>query len=95
VFVDRGTTAVGPDWADPLLACLERGESPWFDTSLGYSAEFAAAGDDLVTGWLIGFGSVLAWRSTQQVADVGLPTLNEFRRTRARRMLVAAARRLG
>jgi hypothetical protein len=95
VFVDWGTTAVGPDWADPLLARLERAEFPWFDTSLGSSVALAAAGDDLVTGWLIGFGSVLAWRSTQQVADLGLPTLNEFRRTEARRMLAAAARRLG
>ncbi len=95
VFVDWGTTALGPAWADPLLARLERVESPWFDTSLGSSAELAAAGDDLVTGWLVAFGSVLAWRSTQHTADVGLPTLNEFRRTEARRMLGAAARRLG
>lgn len=95
VFVDWGTTALGPAWADPLLARLERVESPWFDTSLGSSAALAAAGDDLVTGWLVAFGSVLAWRSTQHTADVGLPTLNEFRRTEARRMLGAAARRLG
>ncbi|MFZ2015705.1 MAG: phosphotransferase [Nocardioides sp.] len=95
VFVDWGTTALGPAWADPLLARLERVESSWFDTSLGSSAALAAAGDDLVTGWLVAFGSVLAWRSTQHTADVGLPTLNEFRRTEARRMLAAAARRLG
>ena len=95
VFVDWGTTAIGPVWADPLLARLERVESPWFDSSLESSPELAEAGDDLVTGWLLGFGSMLAWRSTQQIADVGLPTLNEFRRTEARRMLGAAARRLG
>lgn len=95
VFVDWGTTALGPAWADPLLARLERVESSWFDSSLGSSSALAAAGDDLVTGWLIAFGSVLAWRSTQHAADVGLPTLNEFRRTEARRMLGAAARRLG
>jgi len=95
VFVDWGTTAVGPEWADPLLARLERVESPWFDTSLASSDALARAGDDLVTGWLLGFGSALARRTTQHVADVGLPTLNEFRRTEARRMLSAAARRLG
>jgi aminoglycoside phosphotransferase (APT) family kinase protein len=95
VFVDWGTTAIGPVWTDPLLARLERVESPWFDTSLHSSPELAEAGDDLVTAWLLSFGTALAWRSTQQIADVGLPTLNEFRRTEGRRMLSAAARRLG
>jgi len=51
--------------------------------------------DDRVTGWLVAFGVHLAWRSTQGRADVGLPTLNEFRRTEACRFLGAAARRLG
>ena len=38
VFVDWGTTALGPAWADPLLARLERVESSWFDASLGSSS---------------------------------------------------------
>lgn len=95
VFVDWGTAAVGPAWADPLLARLHRVDSAWFDASLAGSPALAAAGDDVVTGFLLGLGGTLAWRSTQQLADVGLPTLNEFRRTEARRFLGAAARRLG
>jgi len=95
VFVDWGTAAVGPSWVDPLLARLERVDQPWFDASIGRSPVLRGIGDDLVTGWLVAFGSFLAWRSTQQVADIGLPTLNEFRRTEARRFLGAAARRLG
>jgi hypothetical protein len=95
VFVDWGTAAVGPDWVDPLLARLERVDTPWFDASLAGSPALAAAGDDLVTGFLLGLGAALAWRSTQRLIDVGLPTLNEFRRTEARRFLAAAARRLG
>jgi hypothetical protein len=95
VFVDWGAAAVGPAWVDPLLARLERVESEWFDASLSSSPALAEVGDDLVTGLLVAFGAHLAWRSTQGTADVGLPTLNEFRRTEARRLLVAAARRLG
>jgi len=95
VFVDWGAAAVGPSWIDPLLARLERVEDPWFDDSLAASPALAAAGDDLVTGWLVSFGLYLAHESTLRRADVGLPTLNEFRRTEARRFLSAAARRLG
>jgi hypothetical protein len=95
VFVDWGATAVGPPWVDPLLARLERVEDPWFDTAVATSPALAAAGDDVVTGWLVAFGLALAHQSTLGRADVGLPTLNEFRRTEARRFLRAAARRLG
>jgi hypothetical protein len=95
VFVDWGAAAVGPSWVDPLLARLERVDDPWFDASVAASPSLAAAGDDLVTAWLVAFGSYLAHESTQGRADVGLPTLNEFRRTEARRFLGAAARRLG
>jgi hypothetical protein len=94
VFVDWGACGIGPDWVDPLLARLERVESPWFDASARTSAALATAGDDVVTAWLLGFGCHLAWRSTTAV-DVGLPTLNDFRRTEARRLLAGAARRLG
>ncbi len=66
----------------------------WFDTSLAGSEVLAEAGDDLVTGWLLGFGCHLARRTTTAV-DVGLPTLNEFRRTESRRALAGAERRLG
>ena len=95
VFVDWGAAAAGPAWVDPLLARLERVDQPWFDASIGASPALADVGDDLVTGWLVAFGTYLAWRSTQGSADVGLPTLKEFRRTEARRFLGAAARRLG
>jgi hypothetical protein len=46
-----------------------------------------------VTAWLLGFGCHLAWRSITAV-DVGLPTLNDFRRTESRRALAGAVRRL-
>ena len=94
VFVDWGACAVGPRWVDPLLARLERVDTAWFDTSLAGSEVLAEAGDDLVTGWLLGFGCHLARRTTTAV-DVGLPTLNEFRRTESRRALAGAERRLG
>ncbi len=93
VFVDWGACAVGPDWVDPLLARLERVDTPWFDDSLATSTALVAAGDDAVTAWLLGFGCHLAWRSTTAV-DVGLPTLNDFRRAESRRVLAGAARRL-
>ncbi len=94
VFVDWGAAAVGPAWVDPLLARMERVDSPWFDASIRRSPVLRAVGDDRVTGWLVAFGTYLAWRSTQQAADIGLPTMNEFRRTEARRFLAGAARRL-
>lgn len=93
VFVDWGAAAVAPAWVDPLLARLERVDASWFDASLAGSPVLAAAGDDVVTGWLLGFGCHLAWRSAHAV-DIGLPTLNDFRRTEARRILAGAARRL-
>jgi hypothetical protein len=93
VFVDWGACAVGPDWVDPLLARLERVGSPWFDVSLTTSSALAAAGDDAVTPWLLGFGCHLAWRSITAV-DVGLPTINDFRRTESRGALAGAVRRL-
>jgi hypothetical protein len=95
VFVDWGSGALAPAWCDPLLARFERVEEAWFDSSVQRSPTLAAAGDDLVTGFLVAFGLALAWQSTRPPADVGLPTLNEFRRTQARRALVGAARRLG
>jgi hypothetical protein len=95
VFVDWGATAVGPSWVDPLLARLERVDDPWFDTAVRSSPALVEAGDDVVTAWLVAFGLALAHQSTLGHADVGLPTLNEFRRTEARRLLGAAARRLG
>jgi hypothetical protein len=95
VFVDWGAAAVGPPWADPLLARFERVEEAWFDASVARSPVLARAGDDRVTAFLVAFGLALAWQSTRRHPDVGLPTLNEFRRTEARRALGAAARRLG
>jgi hypothetical protein len=94
VFLDWGACSVGPHWVDPLLARLERVESPWFDDSLASSPALAAAGDIAVDAWLVGFASFLAWRA-HTVVDVNLPTLNDFRITESRRMLVGAERRLG
>jgi hypothetical protein len=94
VFVDWGAAAVGPTWLDPLLARLERVESPWFDDSLASSPALAAAGDLAVDAWLVGFATFLAWRAHTAV-DVNLPTLNDFRISESRRMMVGAARRLG
>jgi len=93
VFLDWGAALVGPDWLDPLLARLERVEQPWFDDSLATSPSLAAAGDDAVTAWLVGFCAFLAWRA-ETVLDVNLPTLQDFRRREARRLLTGAARRL-
>lgn len=93
VFVDWGQCGIGPDWLDPLLARLERVESPWFDDSLLSSPALVRAGDAAVTAWLVGFGTFLAWRAVTAV-DVNLPTLGEFRRRESARTLAAAARRL-
>jgi hypothetical protein len=94
VFVDWGTAARGPAWADPLLARLERVEEPWFDASTASSRALTEAGDEVVTAFLAGFGAHLAVRSVVAV-DVNLPTLNDFRIQESRRMLEAVARRTG
>ncbi|MBC2934156.1 phosphotransferase [Nocardioides sp. zg-1228] len=94
VFVDWGTAARGPAWADPLLARLERVDEAWFDTSVLASPALCAVGDDLVTAVLAGFGAHLAARSVVAV-DVNLPTLNDFRIRESERMLGAVARRTG
>jgi aminoglycoside phosphotransferase (APT) family kinase protein len=94
VFLDWGAFGRGPAWLDPLVARLERVDSPWFDTSLASSPALRAAGDEVVTAWLVGMGTILAWRAHSAV-DVNLPTLAAFRRTESARFLGAAARRLG
>ena len=94
VFLDWGGAGVGPGWLDPLLARLERVEDPWFDSSLASSPALRVAGDLAVDAWLVGFAAFLAWRA-HTVEDVNLPTLNDFRITESRRMLVGAERRLG
>jgi hypothetical protein len=94
VFVDWGQTMLGMPWLDPLLARLERVEDPWFDESVHDSPPLRAVGDELVTSWLLAFGTFLAWRAHTAV-DVNLPTLNDFRRRESARLLGAAARRLG
>lgn len=94
VFLDWGGTGVGPGWLDPLLARLERVDSPWFDRAVGASPALAAAGDDTVTSWLVGFGAWTAVRSVTAV-DVNIPGLQPFRVAMAHRLLGAAARRLG
>lgn len=94
VFVDWGTAARGPAWADPLLARLERVNQPWFDSSIASSPALVEAGDEAVTAFLAGFGAHLAVRSVAAV-DVNLPTLNEYRIRESRRMLDAVGRRTG
>ena len=94
VFIDWGTAARGPAWADPLLARMERMDEPWFDASLASSPALVEAGDDLVTAFLAGFGAHLAVRSVVAV-DLNLPTLKDFRIRESRRMLEAVARRTG
>lgn len=94
VFVDWGAAARGPAWADPLLARLERMDEPWFDESIASSPALTAAGDDVVTAFLAGFGAHMAVRSVTAM-DVNLPTLNDFRITESRRMLDAVSRRTG
>jgi hypothetical protein len=94
VFVDWGAAAYGPAWCDPLLARLERVDEPWFDTAVTRSPTLAAAGDEAVTAWLVGLGTMMAVRSVTAV-DVNLPTLNDFRVRESRRLLAGASRRLG
>ena len=94
MFLDWGAASVGPTWVDPLLARLERVEQPWFDAALATSPALVAAGDLAVDAWLVGFATFLAWRA-HTVVDVNLPTLNDFRISESRRMLVGAERRLG
>ena len=94
VFLDWGAAGVGPGWLDPLLARLERVEDPWFDAAVASSPPLVAAGDLAVDAWLVGFAVFLAWRAHHAV-DVNLPTLNDFRISESRRMLVGAERRLG
>jgi hypothetical protein len=94
VFLDWGACGIGPDWLDPLLARLERVDTPWFDDSLATSPALARVGDEVVTSWLVAMGTYLAHRAHTAV-DVNLPTLQDFRRRESARMLGAAARRLG
>jgi hypothetical protein len=94
VFLDWGAASVGPTWVDPLLARLERVEQPWFDDALATSPALVSAGELAVDAWLVGFATFLAWRA-HTVVDVNLPTLNDFRISESRRMLVGAERRLG
>jgi hypothetical protein len=86
--------ARGPAWVDPLLARMERVDEPWFDSSTASSPALRAAGDEVVTAFLAGFGAHLAVRSMVAV-DLNLPTLNEFRRRESGRMMAAVARRSG
>ncbi len=92
VVIDWGVAAIGPNWVDPLLARLERVDEPRFDRSIDSSPALLAAGEETVTGWLIGFATHMAVRSVTAV-DVNLPTLNDFRRTESARLFAGATRR--
>ncbi|MGH3332436.1 MAG: hypothetical protein ACRDPJ_14160 [Nocardioidaceae bacterium] len=82
VFVDWGMSRRGP-----------RG-STVFDDLVRRSPGLRRLGDDHVTGFLVALGAWLGYRTTVAV-DIGLPTLNEFRRRESARMLEGARRRLG
>ena len=77
----------GPAGWTPSSRRLERVEQPWFDAALATSPALVAAGDLAVDAWLVGFAAFLAWRAHTAV-DVNLPTLNDFRISESRRMLV-------
>ncbi len=94
VFVDWGMSRRGPSWFDPLLMRLEWVEQPVFDELVVGSPELRELGDDLVTGFLAGVGAWLAYRS-HVAEDLGLPTLNEFRKRESARLLEGVRRRLG
>lgn len=94
VFVDWGVARTGPAWYDPLLLCLEWVEDPVFDELVDTFPSLQRLGDQNVTAFLATLGTWLAYRTTVAV-DVGLPTLNEFRRREAARLLRGAERRLG
>lgn len=94
VFVDWGMSRRGPSWFDPLVMRLEWVEQPVFDELVAGSPELRDLGDDLVTGFLAGVGAWLAYRSNV-AEDIGLPTLNEFRKRESARLLEGVRRRLG
>jgi serine/threonine protein kinase len=94
VFVDWGVARTGPAWYDPLLLCLEWVEEPVFDELVDTFAPLRRLGEENVTAFLATLGTWLGYRTTVAV-DVGLPTLNDFRRRESARLLEGARRRLG
>ncbi|MGH3496674.1 MAG: hypothetical protein ACRDP1_04330 [Nocardioidaceae bacterium] len=90
VIVDWGMARLGPGWGDLLALSLEWAETPVFDDRM---AAVVDADPAVVTDLLLGLGGMLAYRATLP-APVGLPSLNEFRRTESARFLAAATRRL-
>ncbi|HSE08679.1 MAG TPA: aminoglycoside phosphotransferase family protein [Nocardioidaceae bacterium] len=94
VFVDWGMARTGPAWYDPLLLCLEWVEDPVFDELVTTFPSVRDLGEPNVTAFLATLGAWLGYRTTVAV-DVGLPTLNDFRRRESARLLEGARRRLG
>jgi hypothetical protein len=94
VFVDWGMSRIGPAWFDPLLLCTEWVEHPAFDELVTTFPALRRLGDDNVTAMLATLGTWLGYRTTV-AEDVGLPTLNDFRRRESARLLEGARRRLG
>ena len=95
VFLDWGNASIGPLWVDPLLARLERVELPVVRRVPGVLPG-ARRGRRYRRRRLARRASParLAWGAAHAV-DVNLPTLNDFRISESRRMLVGAERRLG
>ena len=95
VFLDWGARVGGADVAGPApRPAGARGAARGSTPPLATSPALVAAGDLAVDAWLVGFATFLAWRAHTAV-DVNLPTLNDFRISESRRMLVGAERRLG
>lgn len=94
VFVDWGMSRRGPAWYDPLVLCLEWVDNPAFDELVHTFPTLRGLGDENITAFLVTLGSWLGYRCLV-AEDIGLPTMNDFRRRESARALEGARRRLG
>jgi thiamine kinase-like enzyme len=89
-IVDWGMARLGPVWADLFMLSIAWVDQSEFDTRVAT----LAVDSETVTDLLLAMGGWLALRSVQP-APPGLPTLPDFQRREARRVLTGALRRLG
>lgn len=87
VIVDWGMSTTGPIWLDELVLAISLADQDSFDHHV------RALPQDAVTDLLIIFGGSQAWRAAQP-DQPGLPTMNDYCRDDARRLLAGAERRL-